>query len=297
MLRFVIFLAGVMAVSTGSAEGVSPCPVDSIPIQIVSGDLNTTVTTLSDIVIPESPNPPMDKYLPPNFLKEFVVAVTEHATARLGGDKLCLDSVDSKKRSLLQFVVLPFALNNPLNLPQPLNVSPSNGCRISSPWIDLAIERKPIPWIRATVRWNFRQFLIDQAVLAEAKNVPPGVAQPLSTAEFSSAVQNFRKYGDHDYPSSLPEPAVKLAEERMPPDLLWAFRTAQQNKHPPIDFFIYRPMYTAVGKSAEGYTKLVLALIDRCLASDGGNLHYNNIVDTADLISLEKYKIDMPISY
>ncbi|MDR1351570.1 MAG: hypothetical protein LBJ59_12495 [Zoogloeaceae bacterium] len=51
-------------------------------------------------------------------------------------------------------------------------------------------------------------------------------------------------------------------------------------------------------KGTEGYTRLVLALIDRCFASDeatGAHLHYNNILDAADLIPLEQYKIDMPV--
>ena len=48
-------------------------------------------------------------------------------------------------------------------------------------------------------------------------------------------------------------------------------------------------------QNAEGYTKLVTALIDRCFASDGTAIHYNNILDVADLISLKQYKIDTPI--
>jgi hypothetical protein len=40
-------------------------------------------------------------------------------------------------------------------------------------------------------------------------------------------------------------------------------------------------------KGAEGYTKLVIALIDRCFASDRAYLHYNSILDATDLISLE----------
>ena len=51
-------------------------------------------------------------------------------------------------------------------------------------------------------------------------------------------------------------------------------------------------MDTAIEKGAERYTKLVIALIDRCLASGEVDVHYSSILDVSDLISLEQYKID-----
>jgi len=170
-----------------------------------------------------------------------------------------------------------------------LDVRPSGGCRISSPWIDLAFERRPVPWIRGIVRWNQRQLLADQAVLAGARNVPPGVAMPLRGSEYSHFA--------HEYESSEipPQPAAKSIEERVPPDLLWLFRRAWQSTRGPFEGYVNASMRKATEKGAEGYTKLVIALIDRCFASDGADIHYNSILDTADLISLEQYKIDTPI--
>ncbi|MDR0233204.1 MAG: hypothetical protein LBI31_00075 [Zoogloeaceae bacterium] len=50
----------------------------------------------------------------------------------------------------------------------------------------------------------------------------------------------------------------------------------------------------AVSASAASYTKLILALIDRCLASNNGvNFQYKSILDVADLIPPKQYKIDM----
>ena len=54
-------------------------------------------------------------------------------------------------------------------------------------------------------------------------------------------------------------------------------------------------MSEATEKGAEGYTKLVLALIDRCFASsNGAKLHYKSILDAADLMPWQ-YEIDMPV--
>ena len=51
-------------------------------------------------------------------------------------------------------------------------------------------------------------------------------------------------------------------------------------------------MDRTIKKNAENYTQLVTALIDRCFASDKADLRYNSILDAADLVSLERYKID-----
>jgi hypothetical protein len=47
--------------------------------------------------------------------------------------------------------------------------------------------------------------------------------------------------------------------------------------------------------SAEGYTKIVTSLIDRCLESDGVDMHYDSVLDVADLVPLEQYKSTMPL--
>jgi len=177
MLRFSLFLASMMAASTSTAGGGSQCPVDTVPIQIVNEIRSGPEAILSTAKTSDS-NP---------HFGAFVTAVTEHVAARLARDKLCIDSANSKKRSLLQFKkrsLLQF-VNWPLDtsgneplapVPSLLDARPSDGCRISSPWIDLAFERRPVPWIRAVVRWNQRQLLADQAMLAGARNVSAGRA-------------------------------------------------------------------------------------------------------------------------
>lgn len=280
MLRFPFFMASVMAACICNAGGVSPCPVDTVPIQIVDEKSSDPETTLSAARISDSI---------PHF-RAFVTAVTEHVAARLAKDKLCIDSAEGKKRSLLQFVNwrLYVQENEPTLVPS-LDARPSGGCRISSPWIDLAFERKPVPWVRAVVRWNERQLLVDQAMLEGARNVPAGVAMPLKRGEFMHFADEYTRS------VVLHEPAVKPIEERVPPDLLWLFSRAWQTTKAPFDGYAARAMDHAMKQNAEGYTKLVTALVDRCFASDGTAIRYNNILDVADLISLKQYKIDTPI--
>lgn len=281
MLRFSLFMASVMVASTSTAGGVSQCPVDTIPIQIMNDTRSDPETILSAADLGSAPH-----------FRAFVTAVTEHVAARLARDKLCIDNAESKRRSLLQFVNWPLANwrnENPVPVLS-LDARPPGGCRISSPWIDLAFERKPVPWIRAVVRWNQRQLLADQAVLAGAKNVPPGVAMPLKQREFIH-------FAEVEYANSeiLREPAVKPIEERVPADLLWLFRRSWQSTRGPFVGTAGGSMNRAMEKGAEGYTKLVIALIDRCLDADGANIQYSSILDVADLVPLEQYKIDTPI--
>jgi len=283
MLRFLLLVVSVMVAGTSSAGGISRCPVDSVPIQTVGARGSDPVATLST-----AKTLVLSGY-DPRF-RAFVTAVTEHVTTRLGKNKLCLNSAKSKERSLLQFVNWSLATGGrPLAPVPPLDARPSTGCRISSPWIDLAIERKPVPWIRGIVRWNARQLLADQAMLAGAKNVPPGVAMPLTDSEF---VHFAYEYEDSELP---PRPTTKPLEERVPPDVLWLFRRSWQSTRGPFYGFARGAMDNAMEKGAKGYTKLVIALIDRCLTSDGESLRYNSILDAADLIPLEQYKIDTPI--
>lgn len=283
MLRFLFFAAGVMTASTSSAGGISACPPDTVPIQIVGVIRSGPKTTLSTARFSESA---------PHF-RAFVTAVTQHVADRIGRDKICLDSADSKKRSLLQFVNWPLSTSGdkPLFPVQPLDERASNGCRISSPWIDLAFERRPVPWIRGVVRWNERQFLADQAVLASARNVPRGLAIPTTHSEYT---RYWLDYARSEITGGGPRAAAPI-EERLPPDILWLFRRSTQSTLAPFGEFTRISMEKVMETSAERHTKLVTSLIDRCLASDGADVVYSSILEAADLISLQNYKIETPI--
>jgi len=281
LLRLSLFMAGVVVASTGTAEGAPRYSVDAVPIQITNETRSGPESTLSAAGISGSEP----------YFRAFVTAVTEHVAARLAKDRLDIDSVDGKKRSLLQFVNWPLVTsgNEPLSVVPALDVRPSRSCRISSPWIDFAFERGPAPWVRGVVRWNERQLLADQAVLAGMRDVPMGVVMPLKQGEFTALAY---PYADSEIEG---RPAARPIEERIPPDLLWLFRASPQVTFMPFGAVAMNTVDTAMQKSAQRYTRLVIALIDRCFVSDGDDIRYSSILDVADLIPLEQYKINTPI--
>jgi hypothetical protein len=283
------------AASAGTAGDVSSCSVETVPIEIMTTGYGFEVMRSAAEISDDLPH-----------FRAFVTTVTEHVAARLARDQLCikvaggmkgLESVDSMtraafdNRSLLQFVYWRFAMGSGFYVPA-MSSTRSNGgafCRLSSPWIDLAVERKPVPQILGIVYWNERQLLADQAALAGAKNVPLGMVMPLKLSEFG------RFASEYAHSEILKMPVAKPIEERVPPDLLWLLRRSWQSTRGPFIGSADAAMHRATEKGAEGYTKLVLALIDRCFASDRADLHYDSILDVADPVLLEPYKIVTPL--
>ncbi len=260
------------------AEGLSNYPVDTLPIQIVGTGGRGDVTTLSKAKIADSP---------PGFIA-FVTRITEHIAFRLAQENLYLANKDN---SLLQFMSWPINSGIPDSVSKlETRSSPAGSCRISSPWIDILIERKPAPSVRAIARYNERQLLIDQAILAGVSDVSTDVAMPLGRNEFN-------RYADLEYELTeiRRQPALKPIEERVPPDLLWLFRRAWQDSPGRFSGPAGASMRKAMEIGADGYTQIVIALIDRCFASEGADIHYGSILDVSELVSLEQYKIVTPL--
>jgi hypothetical protein len=291
MLRFFLFMVSVMAVGISAAGEVPPCSVGPMPIQIMTPGYGSKIRSVAEI----------SDALP--HFRAFVTAITERINSRLtkdeinfrlAKDELCISSAESmesmksaeSERSLLQFVYWKLDMHYDYTVPV---LSPSTGgsppsCRISSPWIDLVVDRGAVPQIFGIVRWNERQLLTDQAVLDGVKNVPPGMAMPLDPYELGHFVGEIRRNS-----------AAKPVEERVPPDILWLLRSlvGTENVADLIDP-AHRSMYGVTKNGAEGYTQLVLALIDRCFASSASgrvDIHYNGIIDVADPVLLEQYRI------
>jgi len=212
MLRFsiVVIIVGMMVAASAAGE-IAQCPVDTVPIQIWDESKPSSKTHLASLgkgfELPEDMLREIDegrhgpvttlsaiRISDPEF-RGLVTAVTEHIAARLAEEKLCLNSAASKQRSLLQFVRWPFPRygKDELTAPMPPRYArpAAGGCRISSPWMELAFERRPVPWIHAVIRWNPRQLLADQAALAGAKNVPSGVAMPLQVKELGHFADDY----------------------------------------------------------------------------------------------------------
>ena len=280
----------------------------------------------------------------PYLLHTLVPAVTKHVAMWMEKNNIRIGK--DNKEPLLQFVMWPLTSRSdspfaPMPSLDMRSSSSSDGCRITSPWLDLVFERTPVPRLRAVVRWNERQLLVDQAMLAGARNVPPGMAMPLQGSKFMPGTLGYnrepgelkrftKEYDDikrqhrkiqfdgfwkqhrtkskEEITSILTKKLEEMEEEiedrisvelgdRIPADLLWLFRrTSQIDLGSPFDGDTLEAMGKAREKSVEPYTKLVIALIDRCLASElapeGTTLQYNSIIDITDQLLLDQYKID-----
>ena len=273
-----IFIIAFLLVLGPVAWWASRCPVDveSLSIQLVRSSKYGDVTTLSGA-----------KDSAPLMAYNCMTIVTEHLAAKLAQENICLNSTESKERSLLQFEIPRLGVV-PLPVP-PLEKKPHGVCRITSPWLDLVIERKPVPSVRAIIRFSARQLLADQAVLAGARNVPPGVVKPLTHEEY-------RQYAfEYALSEIYHKPAAKPIEERVPADLLWAFRRADHSHPNSFPWAASGSAHEAMRIRTDKYAQIVNALIDQCFESEGADLQYNSILDIADLVPIEEYKIETSI--
>ena len=290
MIRLFLFLtlSVIMACGTSMAENVSTCSVDTVPIQTMDRWGYKDITSLSAAQIQMGDTPP--------GFKAFVKKVTEHLAAKLGHEGLCLNSTESRAESLLQFVPLSLAIPKdypPMPSMPPRKAQSFGVCRISSPWIDIAIEREPVPSVRAIIRFNERQFLADQAILDGARNVPPGMAIPLTRdEEYNQYIRVYMHRYAWRYQRATPLPPEQPIEELVPPDVLWLLDHIIVDNLPGL---VNTGMPGVILEGEEGYTKIVMALIDRCFDSDEVDIKFNSVLDVADLVPLEQYKSKRPI--
>ena len=267
------------------AENISTCSVDTVPIQIVNNWGEKPVTKLSAAG--------SAGFTGSTSFNTFITAVTEHLAAKLAQEKLCLNRSESQESSLIQFAHIHVTLSKDdhrLSTTRPLETRPSDVCRISSPWIDIAIGWEPVPSVRAIIRFSERQLLADQAVLAGASNVPPGVAMPLGEEYGRYKGLYIRGTGRGPRANNY-ERLEKPIEELVPPDILWLFKRTQFGD---VLGSEAASMMNAMDWGADGYTKIVIALIDQCFASGKTEKQYNSVLDVSDLVPLEQYKIVTP---
>ena len=138
--------------------------------------------------------------------------------------------------------------------------------------------------------------------MAGVRNVPTGVAMPPTHKEFLAYTHEYAKYASEERAakydrsgSPRPKSTDNPIEERVPPDYLWLFRQGGSGGSAPFSVYASEAMEIITEKGTEGYTKIVIALIDQCFASDGTEIRYNSILDIGDPALLEQYKIVTPL--
>jgi len=283
MIRvMVLMITGLTLAYAADATSASDCAENSMRVRIVDEGIS-----------PGRDVPSVNDIADPHF-RAFVSAVSEQLWSRIAQVGPCPEGSAEPGTEILflrQPLVTsgdtPFAPAPSLDRPS-LDRQPSDGCRIASPWLDLAVERTPPLRIRAVVRWSERQLLQDQVVLAGGGGTPAARPEPLTRSAFERLAQD---YADSEI-LGRPTAAARPLEDRIPPDVLWLFRRSWQSTRGPFSGAARGAMGAALERGGEGYTNLVIALIDQCFAPGVGRLDYDSVLDLTDILSLEQYRID-----
>lgn len=224
------------------------------------------------------------------YFKSFVASLTNYISSRSPKSGSCAGNSDKGSMSSLTFVRLPLATsgNNPLAAPPKLSPSFSGiTCRLDSPWVKLAIRNSDKPVVQGVFIWNERQFLGDQALLANPNLSLNSPLVPLSN-------RLFEKYAN-DYADSeiLRSPSGKGSiTERIPLDVLWLFRNSPKTTFIPFSDAARSSMNTIVKLSAENYIDLTQKLFDQCFASGQKfDQRYETLLDLRNTMSLDEYQI------
>ncbi len=163
--------------------------------------------------------------------------------------------------------------------------------RLESPWATLTLDRSTCA-VHGVFTWSERQFLLDQAMIADPTirfgQDPP----PLAESEF----QGFLK----DYVESVllaPSPEAKQAAQqaisaRIPPDLLWLYRQTWQSTLAPFENAVGSDLAATIQRAAPGYTDLTLHLIDLLFDQTADTtLVYDDITELGQVIRMDGYGI------
>ncbi|WP_374334330.1 hypothetical protein [Leeia sp.] len=284
--KYVIFCSAIVGLLWANAcVGANmACSNLNIPVQLISQKYVNPVATLSRITMSGDKN-----------YRAFVTSIAGHIADHMKKAGACNVREKGEKASLIQYLKWELVVSEgePKYLPV-LGVGPARGCRLKSPWLDMAFEGGKNPRVRAIVRWNYRQVLVDQAILHGAmgtSSIPSGAAMPINADEYRRLISI---YADAHMGRT---PDEKFLESNIPPDVLWLFRRAAQNQFPAFEGNAAESMDIAMGLIAERYTELVKAMVDRCFERDGIVIRYTNILDAQGMVDLGKYRITSHMYY
>jgi hypothetical protein len=225
-----------------------------------------------------------------SYFKSFVASLTNYISTRFPNAGSCTENLDRGAMSSLTFVRLPLVTsdNNPFAAPPKLSPSfPGITCRLDSPWVKLAIRNSDKPLIQGVFTWNERQFLADQALLANPNLTLDSPLIPLSNRLFEKYAAD---YADSEILRSRSGKAS--ITERIPMDLLWLFRNSPQTTFIPFSSAARSSMNTMPKRMAKNYINLTQKLFDRCFASaQKSEQRYETVLDLRNTISLDRYQI------
>ena len=271
MSRYFLSFIGFVATCASNVVYASACNESFLPIQIVDELRGPRAVSLSEVSDP--------------VFRKFVSTITSHVERLLqeGGD--CVG--EDVNHSGLLVVRTPLVQNFPvIPLPSDFGEPAFNGCRISSPWVDFEFDNSVAPKVRGVIRWNQRQLLVDQAMLVGDIQVADARITELSDDEFESYAQAYVDL------VILHKPEASPLGSSIPPDILWLFQNSWQSTRGPFSLGAMSAMDKLMERGAERYADLVVSLIDSCVSSGQGELHYKSILDLKSLMPIDKLKIE-----
>jgi hypothetical protein len=197
--------------------------------------------------------------------------------------------------------------------------------QLDSPWVKLTIGKSHKLIVRAAFIWNERQFLLDQAVLSDARNVPTNPPLPIDSRIFSKFIQDYNEAvflapereaeaafqardALHKVSSrrKIDFPAIQLnidkrleaaktegkvnISKRLPADIIWLLRNTAIESDPPTP--VRETIDKTIKQRAGTYINLIQALLDRRFSSLQTEQHYKSVLDLKDVLNIDTYQIN-----
>ncbi|WP_057832997.1 hypothetical protein [Colwellia sp. TT2012] len=203
--------------------------------------------------------------------EKFVVELVNHVKAKLSNEVACEQKSLENPEISLTFVERHFPVYQgewglyKKEQELTLKIDPSSlnnfSCQLSSPWLDMTIQRNPNLVVTAVFNFEDRQFLVDQTLLTYPNLAATFERQPLTDNIYERyekeylALHSTRK----SYRTKMPSPETA---KNIPLDMLWLFDHTRSESAG-----IYE-INRLVRARHQGYAKLVKAIVSHCFASD-----------------------------
>jgi hypothetical protein len=163
--------------------------------------------------------------------------------------------------------------------------------------------------VRAAFIWNERQFLLDQAVLSDARAAPTMSPMPIDRDIFWRFVEDydkavviapFRKIETTTQKTTAAAISKRLKEsqaaalleisQQLPADVIWLLRNTGLGSDPPTS--PGSTMDELIKQRAETYIKLTKALLNPQFTPTQSETNYHTILDLKDVFNIDRYRIN-----
>lgn len=166
-------------------------------------------------------------------------------------------------------------------------------CQLSSPWLEMKIQRFPTFKLDAVFNFEERQMVIDQALLAYPNMAPMFVRAPIDDKLFKQYTEQFNaSYNRRRGGLKRLNPAENI---NMPLDIFWALNYKR------FEFDFLHEALKLEYSITPAYSNLTKSLVSYCFASEQGEVQtFNKIYELESILGqqlVEDYKLKLPYKY